>query len=77
MTQTITIDEKQSDFLEKFSQYGFEKQEDLINAALDRLRKDLEQKSLEESADLYAEVYSEDKDLQELTELALAENDNE
>jgi hypothetical protein len=77
MTQTITIGEKQADFLEKFSQYGFEKQEDLINAALDRLRKDLEQKSLEESADLYAEVYSEDKDLQELTELALAESINE
>ncbi len=77
MIQTIIIDEKQADFLEKFSQYGFKKQEDLVNEALERLRQDLERKSLEESADLYAEIYAEDNDLQELTELALAENVND
>jgi hypothetical protein len=77
MIQTITIDEKQTDFLEKFSQYGFKKQEDLINEALERLRRDLEQKSLAESANLYAEIYAEDIDLQELTELALLEKIND
>ena len=59
--------------MERFSQYGFKKQEDLVNEALERLRRDLEQESLEESADLYAEIYAEDEDLQELTESALAE----
>lgn len=73
MIQTITIDDKQVDFLNKFSQYGFKKQEDLVSEALEPLRRDLEQKSLEDSADLYAEIYDEDSDLQELTELALAD----
>ncbi len=77
MIQTITVDEKQVDFLEKFSQYGFNTQKDLVDEALERLRQDLEQKSLAESADLYAEIYDEDDDLQELTESALSEKIND
>lgn len=77
MIQTITIDEKQADFLENFSKYGFKKQEDLVNEALERLRQDLEQEDLVESANLYAEIYSEDEDLRELTELALLETVND
>ena len=77
MNQTIAIDENQVDFLKKFSQYGFKNQDELIKEALSRLHRDLEQKSLEKSADLYAEIYDEDEDLQELTELALAEKIND
>jgi hypothetical protein len=77
MIQTLVIDEKQSDFIEKFSQYGFKKQEDLVNEALERLRLDLEQKTLEMSANLYAEIYAEDQELQLLTELALTETLND
>ena len=73
MFQTISIDEKQSDFLERFSQYGFKKQEDLVNEALERLRRDLEPETLEVSAILYAEIYAEDEELQELTKSVLAE----
>ena len=77
MNQTVSIDEKQADFLEKFSQYGFQTQNDLVSEALERLRRDLEKQSLEESASLYAEIYAQDEDLQELTEMALAENIND
>lgn len=77
MVKTITIDESQVDFLRQFSTYGFKNQEDLIKEALERLRQDLQQKALERSADLYAEIYSEDDDLQELTELVMAENVND
>ncbi len=77
MIQTITIDENQVDFLKKYSQYGFKTQEELVKEALSRLREDLEQKSLEDSANLYAEIYAHDEDLRELTELALAEKIND
>ena len=39
--------------------------------ALSKLRQELETQSLEESADLYAEIYEQDRQLQELTESAL------
>ncbi len=77
MSQTIAIDENQVDFLKKFSLYGFKTQDELVKEALSRLREDLEQKSLEISASLYAEIYDEDEDLQELTELALVEKIND
>lgn len=77
MIQTIAIDENQVDFLRRFSQYGFKNQDELVKEALSRLRRDLEQKTLEESANLYAEIYAEDEDLQELAESALAEKIND
>ena len=45
--------------------------DELIRAALSKLRQELETKSLEESADLYAGIYEQDQQLQELTESAL------
>lgn len=42
-----------------------------MREALNRLRVDLEEISLGESAELYAEIYQNDADLQELTEAAL------
>ncbi len=77
MIQTIAIDENQIDFLKKYSQYGFKTQDELVKEALSRLRDDLEQESLEQSASLYAEIYADDEDLQELTESALAEKIND
>lgn len=40
---------------------------------LERVREHFEQEVLEESAELYAQVYSEDEDLRQLTELAMLE----
>jgi len=45
----------------------------VIRTALNRLRKDIEKEKLKRSADLYAELYHEDKRLRELTEFAIAE----
>jgi hypothetical protein len=41
-----------------------------VRLALNRLRTELEQQELERSADLYAEFYAEDMELQNLTALA-------
>lgn len=74
MNQTIVIDEKQAEFVKGYSQYGFKNKDDLVKEAINRLQNDLRKKTLEESADLYAEIYSEDADLRELTRLALSES---
>ena len=44
-----------------------------LRAALDRLQKELENEKLIMSADLYAEMYEEDKELRKLTESAISE----
>ncbi len=72
MVQTnVKIEETQAEFLKHYSQYGFKDKNELVREALNRLRADLEQKSLCESAELYAEIYRNDADLQELTESAI------
>ncbi len=43
----------------------------MLRAAIEHFRKEKEQERLKKSADLYAEVYSEDEDLRELTETAV------
>lgn len=73
MSQTIAVDDNQVEFLRRFSLYGFKSQDDLVKEALNRLRLDFERKSLEESADLYAQVYAEEAELRDITQLALTE----
>jgi hypothetical protein len=43
----------------------------MVRSALQHFRDELELQSLRESADLYAEVYAEDLELQTLTEAAI------
>jgi len=71
MQTNVKIEETQAEFLKQYSQYGFRDKNELVREALNRLREDLEQKSLRESAELYAEIYEQDADLQDLTESAL------
>ena len=61
----------QVQFLEQYEVYGFKNKSALIRAALNQLRRDIERKALQQSADLYAEVYEEDGDLKSLTESTL------
>lgn len=68
------INQSQADFLNQYQDYGFESQEAMIQSALEKLKQELEDKELDESAKIYAEVYQEDKELQELTEVACAIN---
>jgi hypothetical protein len=61
------------EFLGNYQHYGFKDKSAMVRVALLQLQKEFEQRSLEQSAELYAELYEEDTDLQELTEAALAE----
>jgi Arc/MetJ-type ribon-helix-helix transcriptional regulator len=66
----ITLEQSQIDFLAQFKDLGFKDKSSVVRLALNRLRTELEQQELERSANLYAEVYAEDVELQELTALA-------
>ena len=72
MTQAqFNLEESEIEFLDRCQEYGFNNRDELIRVALSKLRQELETRSLEESVDLYAEIYEQDQQLQELTELAL------
>lgn len=59
------------EFLSHYQQYGFKNKSAMVQAALQGLMQEYEQRRLEESAALYAELYEEDAELQELTNAAL------
>ena len=59
------------EFLNHYKQYGFKDKSSMVQAALFELKKEFEQQNLKQSAHLYAEVYEEDAELQELTEAAI------
>ncbi len=71
--QTFELDESQIRFLQSCEKYGFKDANEVVRMAIQRLELALEAERLEESADLYAEIYKEDADLQELTRLGLEE----
>ena len=60
------------EFVGSYQKYGFKDRSSLVRAALTRLKEEKERYLLEQSADLYAALYAEDDDLQELTDAALA-----
>jgi hypothetical protein len=59
------------EFLNNYRFYGFKDKSSMVRMALLRLKEELELQNLIESADLYAEVYEEDSELKELTEVAV------
>ncbi len=67
----FSVKESQSRFLSRYKDYGFKDKSTMLRVAIDLFKKNLELEQLKQSADLYAEVYSEDNDLKELTETAL------
>jgi len=56
--------------LNDYREYGFKDKSSMLRAAISHFKRQFELKRLMESADLYSETYSEDKDLRELTETA-------
>ena len=66
----FSLKESQALFLTKYREYGFKDKSAMLRVAIDQFKKNLELEQLKQSADLYAEVYSEDDDLKELTEAA-------
>jgi len=62
--------ESQARFLSRYKDYGFKDKSTMLRVAIDQFKKNLELERLKASADLYAEAYSEDDDLKELTDVA-------
>ena len=70
---TINFEESLNNFLSHYQKYGFKNESEMIKVALQKLQSELEKKDLEESAILYAEIYQEDAELRELTQIACAD----
>jgi Arc/MetJ-type ribon-helix-helix transcriptional regulator len=68
----FTLNQSHLDFLEEFRERGFKDKSSIVRLALDRLYQELERQELEESARLYAELYVADEELQQLTDVAIA-----
>ena len=66
----FTLEQSHIDFLEQFKDRGFKDKSAIVRLALDRLAQALEHEELTRSADLYAELYAEDLELQQLTDAA-------
>ncbi len=67
----IRLKEIDLDFLKKYEKLGFNSEEELLSQALKLLKKELENVKkiiIEDSADLYAEVYEEDEEAKEWIE---------
>ena len=72
MQAKFSFDEEQFSFLKNHRDYGFKDKSSMVREALQRLKKELELKKLERSAELYKEIYASDSDLQEWTESAIS-----
>ena len=66
----FSVEEAQSRFLNNYKAYGFKDKSSMLRAAINHFKKEFELERLKKSADLYSEIYSEDDDLKELTEIA-------
>jgi hypothetical protein len=67
----FSVKETQVQFLSNYKAYGFKDKSAMVRAAIDHYKKEMELEGLRKSAELYAEIYSEDDDLKELTETAV------
>ncbi|GMR25467.1 MAG: hypothetical protein BMS9Abin39_0767 [Ignavibacteria bacterium] len=67
----ISFEEKQLNFINKFGEMGFKDKSSLVRTAIDEFIKKIERKKLAESAELYAELYETDDELNDLTNSAI------
>ena len=66
----FSLESPQIDFLNKYKDYGFKDKSEMVRAAIFKLQSELELKALTESAKLYADLYENDHELQQLTKSA-------
>lgn len=69
----FSLEAVQVAFLEQHQTYSFKDKSEVVRFALQSLQQSLEQKHLQESAELYAQIYEEDPEIKDLAETALAE----
>ena len=67
----ISLTDDQAEFVNQYALLGYRDKSALVREALDRLRRELMQRRLCESADLYADLYAGDEDLRRLTGQAM------
>lgn len=65
----FSLDESSWAFVQRSEYYGFHSRDESVRLALEKLQQEMNQ--LESSADLYAEEYADDEDLQALTDSAI------
>lgn len=66
----FSLTKAQIEFINRHEALGFADRSAVVREALDQLRARLAQQRIVESAELYAEIYSEDEDLRKLTDSA-------
>ncbi len=71
MQAKFSIEETHHAFLSSYRTHGYRDRSEMLRTAIEALREKLEEQELEESAALYAEIYAESTELQELTESAM------
>lgn len=64
----ISLEDPQIEFVNRFRDLGYKDKSALVRAAIQFLAEEFARTRLEESADLYAELYATDDELRELTE---------
>jgi hypothetical protein len=69
----FSLEEENVEFLGQYQSYGYRDRSALVRDALHRLQTEISRQRLIASAELYAQEYEVDSDLQELTEAALSE----
>ncbi|MFH1198381.1 MAG: hypothetical protein V1720_21950 [bacterium] len=67
----ISFDENHIIFLNKYQELGFKDKSSLVRSAIEEFIKSVEKHKLAKSAKLYAEIYKEDSELRDLTNLAI------
>ncbi len=68
----LSIEMTQVGFLKDHVKYGFKDKSSMVRAALNRFIQELERENLKESAELYAELYRSDAELQDMTHSAMS-----
>jgi len=63
----FSLTESNVEFLKQYQTLGYPDKSSLVREAIDQFKTKMTQQQLAESADLYAEVYAEEEDLQELS----------
>ena len=67
----FSIEEAHISFLNKYKSYGFKDKSALVRAAINSFKKEYELDLLKKSADLYSEIYLENKEMQDMTDSAV------
>ncbi len=69
----FSLNKDHVEFLQNYSLFGFKDKSSMVRAGINLLKKEINKNELKKSAELYAEVYEEDKELQMLTETAISD----